>query len=503
MEKKEKLVLFLYGVFIFGFTYIFYTQVKPIMVCDPDDWTYISSIRYAIPIWKDWNPSKVFPETLMGLCGFFAAYAIYPIIGDYIMSFTYVYAFIVTLFIVFYIIAILLFVKKALSMTMHSSLVCSFIAYLLHFLFMLHRGTDNLFMLTACNLNCFLNYTIPVLFCLMLALHFIQKYLFSKNSLLLNENLNCERLYDQHNYYKTGVVAFLIYLSIFSNMVCNIILIGPFIYMFVSILGGQIKAYGVKKVFKVSNIKRYALFIYTFLLELICLIFEYNGGRAKSLTFNTESAIRDIVTDLKYIWVNINKKIAAVCIIVICSAIFVYAQRKRKGLAVEADERYEKSIRIMLFSFVLSFVYIILLYVRIGQHKLQRSENIFVIYIFLGSAIAISIGYILALFRKIWICVPLVLYVMTTTTIFGNYKQSISYYGGNTELCYLVNNNIIEQYKQAECMGLKEFELHVPAGLGSYDFTADRISRTLYKHGIINKRIQANMVIEPIDYFYK
>ena len=157
----------------------------------------------------------------------------------------------------------------------------------------------------------------------------------------------------------------------------------------------------------------------------------------------------------------------------------------------------------MLFSFVLSFVYIILLYVRIGQHKLQRSENIFVIYIFLGSAIAISIGYILALFRKIWICVPLVLYVMTTTTIFGNYKQSISYYGGNTELCYLVNNNIIEQYKQAECMGLKEFELHVPAGLGSYDFTADRISRTLYKHGIINKRIQANMVIEPIDYFYK
>ncbi len=34
----------------------------------------------------------------------------------------------------------------------------------------------------------------------------------------------------------------------------------------------------------------------------------------------------------------------------------------------------------MLFSFELTLIYMVLLYVRIGQHKLQRSENIFVIY---------------------------------------------------------------------------------------------------------------------------
>ena len=62
MTKKEKLILFIYSMLLFGATYILYTQVKPIMVCDPDDWTYISSIRYAIPLWKDWNPSKVLPE---------------------------------------------------------------------------------------------------------------------------------------------------------------------------------------------------------------------------------------------------------------------------------------------------------------------------------------------------------------------------------------------------------------------------------------------------------
>ena len=92
---------------------------------------------------------------------------------------------------------------------------------------------------------------------------------------------------------------------------------------------------------------------------------------------------------------------------------------------------------------------------------------------------------------------------MITTTIFGDYKQSISYYQGNTELCYLVNNKIVEQYKQAEYMGLDKFDLHVPElGLGSYSHTANIISNTLYRHGITSKKIQANMVLEPIDYFY-
>lgn len=119
---------------LFGATYILYTQVKPIMVCDPDDWTYISSIRYAIPLWKDWNPSKVLPETLMGLCGYFSAYVKHPIIGDYILSFTYVYAFVVSLFIGIYIIAILLFIRKIFDATIQCSLACSLIAYFLHFL---------------------------------------------------------------------------------------------------------------------------------------------------------------------------------------------------------------------------------------------------------------------------------------------------------------------------------------------------------------------------------
>jgi len=146
----------------------------------------------------------------------------------------------------------------------------------------------------------------------------------------------------------------------------------------------------------------------------------------------------------------------------------------------------------------------LMLYTRIGEHKLQRSENVFVIYVFFGCAFTISLGYILTLYKKIWVVVPLALYTMIMLTVFGNFKPSISYYSGNTELCYIVNNNIIEQYKTAEYKGVDEFDLHVPeSGLGSYTFTASRISNTLYRHGIVSRKIQAIMVLEPIEYFYK
>lgn len=77
---------------------------------------------------------------------------------------------------------------------------------------------------------------------------------------------------------------------------------------------------------------------------------------------------------------HINKKIAITCVVAICYAILTYIYRKRKGIANNTDNTYIKALKIMLFSFGLTLIYMVLLYVRIGQHKLQRSENIFVIY---------------------------------------------------------------------------------------------------------------------------
>lgn len=83
-------------------------------------------------------------------------------------------------------------------------------------------------------------------------------------------------------------------------------------------------------------------------------------------------------------------------------------------------------------------------------------------------------------------------------------KSATSYYDGNVRLCYAVNQYIITQYKEADQQGVSEFELILPdTGLGEYSFSTDRISQTLYNHGIISRKIAAQQIVEDSSIVYQ
>ncbi len=63
---------------------LFFTEAHPLVVYDGDDWSQISYRRAAIPQWGGWNPIKVFPETLLAMSGYMAAYVVRPLTQDYI-----------------------------------------------------------------------------------------------------------------------------------------------------------------------------------------------------------------------------------------------------------------------------------------------------------------------------------------------------------------------------------------------------------------------------------
>ena len=68
----------------FSFLFVFFTQVHPLVIYDGDDWRYIAYTRQALPSWNEWNPSRVFAECFQPLMGYFAAYVLTPILGDYL-----------------------------------------------------------------------------------------------------------------------------------------------------------------------------------------------------------------------------------------------------------------------------------------------------------------------------------------------------------------------------------------------------------------------------------
>lgn len=73
------------------------------MVYDADDWTYLAYVRSATPIWGDWNPAKVFPETVMPFFSTVAVYTLMPLLGDYILAQTVMHALVVSISITVYV----------------------------------------------------------------------------------------------------------------------------------------------------------------------------------------------------------------------------------------------------------------------------------------------------------------------------------------------------------------------------------------------------------------
>lgn len=103
--KKRKLTGFelVWYLGVFGFLLVWFTQIHPLVVYDADDWTYLAYVRSATPIWGDWNPAKVFPETVMPFFSTVAVYTLMPLLGDYILAQTVMHALVVSAFITVYV----------------------------------------------------------------------------------------------------------------------------------------------------------------------------------------------------------------------------------------------------------------------------------------------------------------------------------------------------------------------------------------------------------------
>lgn len=113
------------------------------MVYDADDWTYLAYVRSATPIWGDWNPAKVFPETVMPFFSTVAVYTLMPLLGDYILAQTVMHALVVSAFITVYVFCFTELVKRVLPVKTAGAVSASALFLLLHFLIFRSRQQDN------------------------------------------------------------------------------------------------------------------------------------------------------------------------------------------------------------------------------------------------------------------------------------------------------------------------------------------------------------------------
>lgn len=492
MDKKkikfDKWGMLFAGV-LFAGLFIFFYFSHPIYIYDSDDWTYISYSRQALPSIKQWNPTKVLPETLMPLISEIGVRVLYPFCGDYIKSLACIFALFISAIITFYVCIALKRVCESLELRTVEIYIAGGAFLLYHFLTYNVSEINNRFIFYGGNANCYFNYIVPALFniiCVLIYLRAdINKYKASKENAI-----------------KSGCLLLMIYLCINSNMFHSIILI--------SFLASQMLIVFVKELRNKTNFfKCIADTIITnkydfvvIIAWLISIIFESRGARAQWAAGTTLRNLPVVycfrlflksIGDLNKVWL-----ISAAFIILLAVISYVISDNNR----LQRDKKFFDIITKMFIAQIITIIYLILLCAKVSSEYIQNNTVMISWVIWTMLLVLFSVVYLIIKWKHLTIVLPILLYLL----IFNTVIDGRTFADNNVVWCYgtdtvkEIDDYIIDEITKADKSGMDYLELKMPVTDSYYwpldiSYAGDRIANTLFLHGIVENKI--HVVIVP------
>ena len=253
-----------YVCMIFLILLTFFLKIRPPIVHNGDDWAYISFQRPAMPVWHEWNPSRVLPECLLPLCAHFAVTFVMPLCHDYIWSITIVCCVVLCAIITLYLCLFGGLLRREMKLSAECTALCVLLLLIVHFRSWMSPWIPGEHLFHSVDLNNYFYYTIPVLVNACLVILFEQKRemveSFGKNEKMTEK----------------GLLLLMIYFAVFSNMYGNCVLaIYSGICFLENIWTGWKSSRSIKAV-----LQKVSVYVLVLFLWCVCAIFEINGGRA-------------------------------------------------------------------------------------------------------------------------------------------------------------------------------------------------------------------------------
>lgn len=466
-NKMNKWIINLCFIVIFIFMFLWFVIVHPLIVFDADDWTYIGSVREAIPIWGAWNPAKILPEILMPLCGSIARYCVYPIIDNYLVSITVVASFIVAVFILIYLSTFYIMLRES-GIGCNVSFLLTVLFCIFHFWILRSLDENNIYMFYCNDFTCYFNYLIP-----------------STLNVSIVFYLNSGR--EKNN----AILIIAIYFAIFSNLASSIILAS---YMGITMI---LDYFYEQKESLYCFIKNHVYNMTIIVIWCISAVFELSGGRAdmSSKTNIVESIFLSLKNFLGIIN-RLNRIFIVVAILIIIIYLVGVKRQKRESLNLKIYKNIILSISLL----IINFIYILLLCAKVSYLYMTRAEYLFPFFIFGFVVVIFCLAEILNKYKRFIDFIPLCIFII----IFNINTNGHTFLESNTlnapaKDVYSVGYEILDQIIDADKKKEKEMSLYVP----KYDtednwpqafYLGSRISNTLYEHGIISQRINITVV---------
>ena len=478
LKNKNQLILI---VVIFISLILFFTIWHPLYIYDTDDWTYISIQRQFYPTLKQYNPTKVLPETLYPFATKLGLILFYPIINDFIASMAIAYALVLSILITFYVFSYMNILKFLELKDKFSNSLIILTILLLHFLIF----KENEYWFYGGSVNLIFNYTIPMLLNALIV-----------NSVFLSDTNESLLIPSKKRFILTICIWLLVYLCINSNMWHSIILI--------SCIGGKclISLYLTLKELKDSAIRGLCKFgcankckILIIVCWLLTIGIESQGSRAKAVGDHTFFLMESIIS-----FINSLQKIqtwfwlCSLCIFLL-SMFILYGNKNDIRIIIKNVFYFE------FISLSITIIYMILLGAKVNPSYLQ-AVNTMISWLFWIILIDVtSFCIIIWQYRQLVYTIPIIFLCMLIGLFFKTFKDN---YMENCppNIIKALDENIINQVKNEEKRGNNKVYVKVPKYNNESNwpivisYGGDRISMSLYRLGVTKSYIRINLIAD-------
>lgn len=463
----------IYYLSLFLVFFVFFSQVHPLVPFDTDDWMYMGLARPPYPTIYQWNPTKLLPELIQPLLGLFAAYFVSPILGDYINALVVTHASVISLFITTY----FFFIQKVLTRKFLVSPISGFciitILVLLHFIALKTHSLGNDHLFFSEDVNCYYNYIVPNLLCACLVMWLI-----------------CNDINTISNYKIKGILYFLTFIALFSNLYSSVILVA---YVGAYLLFNLSTCDKKERGWFSNYIKHKRFFIAIVLVWLVVQLFEANGVRATAYGYMELPFGKSLLLTLQYIYyrLHINGWFLLFSFTVLVIGKSYHFFKENRNLF-----HIGRLQGIIMLAMLLSFLYLTLLSSRVFPFYMIKSDVMLSYLFFFFLLVALCLGYLTIKIPFVKILFPFVIsfFFYTLNLKENTFKDVQFFHGTDIQTCIKIDNEIINQVKTADYLGNDTVTIMVH---NYNEFTnwpmkmddAQYIGITLHKHGVIKRNI--------------
>lgn len=474
MTGGRKTLIFILSVFLFFL--LFYTFFHPAILTTPDDWLYVSYTRNAIPILPKHNPTRVLPEILMPLVSNISTQLLMPLGVGFEMAIASGLALVLSLTIVFYTLTFIYVVRKKIVLSERATLWITAFFLLFHFLAFRTRIVDNPYLLGSFCLTNYYFYTLPILMNASLVMYCM-------GSDILDRLTKIE-------HWKFGLFITLVYLCFLSNLYSSILLIVYFFLVLVSKFRNS--HFDIK-----SNIRENRFLWSMMLFYIIILIFEANGGNAKTLmggNVSFLSGLRQALASFFGLRAAVNLVFVGLFVIVSSYTIYLYSSKHIVRIDLKEYGLYS------IFGFILVSTFCILISSQSKPYYVAQSDKMLSEFFWLLFGLSMCMAYCVKHCSRFEAILPVLFLLLFchTNTKNKTFCDVIHYDTMHRENVRLLS--ILDQANQANVDSLT---LYVPKIEGKEDnwpyplyFGMD-LSNTFYNHRLTRKCLTINIEAIP------